>query len=104
MIFKIGKDIDCPKISDVFDYGAPASLHMRIINHLITQSILAFLGFIFRTKDIKVGAHVGWNMLINISFMFYRNRNCVASLLHIFQRRTLKITVTFMIVLGSFQT
>ena len=35
IIFKCGKDIHCPEISDKFDYGGSASLNMRIMDHLM---------------------------------------------------------------------
>ena len=34
LIFKLGKDIYYPKISDEFDHGGSVSLNMRIVDHL----------------------------------------------------------------------
>ena len=38
--FKRGQDIYSPKISKEFDYGGSASLNMRIMGRLMSQSIL----------------------------------------------------------------
>ena len=43
IIFKLSEDIYCPKISDKFDHGGSASLNMRIMDHLMSRTLLAFL-------------------------------------------------------------
>ena len=50
IIKKWGKDIHGLKISDEFDYGGSAFLNMRIMGHLMSQAILAFLGLFFTLK------------------------------------------------------
>ena len=45
-IFKHGRDIYCPKISDEFDYGGSGSLNMCIINRPFNEPI----SFVFRTS------------------------------------------------------
>ena len=46
----IGKDIYCPKISDEFDHGGSASLNMRIMDHLMSWTLLTFLNSFFKLK------------------------------------------------------
>ena len=75
IIFKHGSDIHCPKILDELDYGDSVSLNMCIIDHLMSWSILSFQDSFFKSKVIKFGTNVWINMLVNISFTFYRNRN-----------------------------
>ena len=53
-ILKCGKDIHCPKISDQFDYGGSALSNMRIMDHLMSQSLLAFLESFFKLKSPNV--------------------------------------------------
>ena len=67
IIFKLGKDIYYPKISNEFDHGGSASLNMRI-NELASFGIP---GLIFQAKATKFGTKVGLNMLINISSGFF---------------------------------
>ena len=94
IIFILNKDITLVQISDKFDYGVSASLNMRIMGHLMSQAILAFLGVqgwggggsgrvvlndngrvyqskaadaLVQVKTTKFGTNVGLNMLLNIS-------------------------------------
>ena len=64
---------------------------MHIMNNLMSQPILAFLGSVFQAKVTKFGINVGLNMLINKSSRFY---GFLANVFHIFQLRTLKTTVS----------
>ena len=57
-IFKCGKDIHCPKISDMFDYGGSALLDMCIVDCLMSLSVLAFLDS-FLTLGL-----FGWRVVI----------------------------------------
>ena len=63
-IFKHGKEINCTEISHEFDYGVSASLNMRIMDHLMRRSIMAFLGSFFQVKAITCGPNVGLDMLL----------------------------------------
>ena len=54
IILKCGKDIHSLKISAEFDYGGSALLNMRIMGHLMSQAILAFLGSFFMLKPSNV--------------------------------------------------
>ena len=51
IIFKLGKDIYCPKISDKLDHGGSASLNMCIMDHLMSQPLLTFLNSFFKLKS-----------------------------------------------------
>ena len=51
IIFKLGKDIYCPKVSDKFDHGGSASLNMHIIDHLMSRPLLTFLNSFFKLKS-----------------------------------------------------
>ena len=97
IIFKLGKDIYCPKILEDFDYGGSASLNMCIMDHLRKQPLWAFLDSFFKLVT-KFGTNVGIIMLINLSFGFYQNRPPSQKFLAIFfrhlQLHTLKITVS----------
>ena len=68
IILKCGKDIHSLKISDEFDYGDSALLNMRIMDHLKSQAILAFLDSFF-----TFGTSLGLIMLFKISSGFYHN-------------------------------
>ena len=57
IILKCGKDIHCPKISNVFDYGGSVSLNMRIPFN--EEKNLGITGLIFQAKVTKFGANVG---------------------------------------------
>ena len=74
IIFKLGKNICYPKISDECDHGGSASLNMRIMDHLMSRPLLAFLNSFFQAKVTKCDKKVGLNMLINISSGFFHNR------------------------------
>ena len=74
--FQTWQGHSCPNISDEFDYGGSALLKMCIIDHLMSWSILAFLGSFL--KPSKFGTNVGLNMLLNLSFKFYHGHKiCV---------------------------
>ena len=51
IIFKLGKDIYCPEISEDFDHGGSASLNMRIMDPLMSRPLLAFLNSFFKLKS-----------------------------------------------------
>ena len=51
IILKCGKDIHCPKISDESNYGGSALLDMLIMDHLMSQPLLAFLNSFFKVKS-----------------------------------------------------
>ena len=53
IIFKRGKDIYCPTVSDEFDFGGSVSLNMRIMDYLMSQPILAFCAHCFKFKPSK---------------------------------------------------
>ena len=48
IILTCGKDIHSPKISDEFDYRGSALLNMRIMDHLMSRPLLAFLDSFFK--------------------------------------------------------
>ena len=53
IIFKLGKDIYYPKISNEFDHGGSASLNMCIMDHLMSRPLLSFLNaFLAATKQL----------------------------------------------------
>ena len=61
------------KISEEFDYGGSALLNMRIMDHLMSRPLLAFLDSLFKLVT-KFGIKVGLKMLININSWFFHNR------------------------------
>ena len=50
-------------ISDEFDYGGSASSNMFIMDHLMSQALLASLDSFFKAKVTKFGTNLGLNML-----------------------------------------
>ena len=51
IIFELGKDINYPEISKDFNHGGSASLNMRIMDHLMSRPLLAFLDSFFKLKS-----------------------------------------------------
>ena len=58
IIFKLGKDIYYPTISDELDHGGSASLNMRLMDHLMSWPLLTFLNSLYTTK--LLGGYTGF--------------------------------------------
>ena len=51
IIFKLGKDIYCPKILDEFDHRGSALLNMCKMDHLMSRTLWTFLNSFFKLKS-----------------------------------------------------